>query len=232
MFGRTNAGGGATGKGFIPATYPEGSICTCSNDTRTLKAKDTSGYMMFTLPAIGKWTVTATDPADPTNTASKTVEITKEGESVSVELSYKLWLYKEGDQCVDVTGGWSLNGYSYSGVSLTEAKYNADCLFLDGVSAAAAATGTAKAIDLSKYNTLYLDAQMAGLDAIGNGAVLSLVSSKAISNTTTKLFYTIKSTGRQEHIIDISALSGECYIFLNTQTANNVDCSVFGICAE
>lgn len=118
MYGRTNAGGGGvSAKGFIQTTYPEGSICTCSDGSRTLKAKDTSGFMMFLVPYIGTWTVTVTDPADPTNTESQTVEITKEGQSVSVELSYTLYLYHSGDECVKETGGWGTslnNGNAYS----------------------------------------------------------------------------------------------------------------------
>lgn len=96
MNGPTNASSSASAKGFIRTTYPEGSICTCSNGARTLEARDTSGYMMFILPTIGIWIVTATDPADPTNTDSETVEITKEGETVSVDLSYRTYLYKNG----------------------------------------------------------------------------------------------------------------------------------------
>lgn len=97
MNGPTNAGGGGTkANGFIEAIYPEGSICTCSNGAKTLKARDTSGYMMFVLPAIGEWTVTSTDPADPTNTASTTAQISKEGECVSVTLDYGLYIIKNG----------------------------------------------------------------------------------------------------------------------------------------
>ena len=104
MHGPTNAGGGVSAKGFIQATYPEGSICTCSNGTRTLKARDTSGYMMFILPSIGTWTVTATDPADPTNTDSETVEITTEGQSVSVELSYLVPAEYQAVEYIESTG--------------------------------------------------------------------------------------------------------------------------------
>ncbi len=103
MVGKTNVG--SSGKLFavIAVTYPEGSVCTCSNGTKTLKARDTSGKALFNV-TVGEWTVTATDGD---KTKSVTVDITTVGQIESVKLSYKMWLYNKGDQCVDVTGGYT-----------------------------------------------------------------------------------------------------------------------------
>lgn len=82
-----NMVGGGGGKLFaiIAVTYPEGSICTCVSGTKTLKAKDTSGSYTFTVPNTGTWTISATNGDKETST---TVEITTEGQVVSVELSF------------------------------------------------------------------------------------------------------------------------------------------------
>lgn len=83
--GRVNTG--SSGKLFavIAVTYPEGSICTCSNGTTTLTAKDTSGKVLFNVPSVGTWTVSCTDGSE---TASEPVSITTAGQVKSVELSY------------------------------------------------------------------------------------------------------------------------------------------------
>ena len=84
-------GGGGSGDvyAFIICTYPAGSTCTASNGTRTLTAPDTSGSVVFDIPTPSStpesWTVTATNGV---NTATQTVSITYDGQSVSVNLAY------------------------------------------------------------------------------------------------------------------------------------------------
>lgn len=93
--------GGGTPYAAIGVTYPSGSVCTCTNGTLTLTAKDTSGKALFAIPEAGTWTVTATDG---TNTKSESVEITSEGQSVSVTLSYSLVVYEAGTFGVSTDG--------------------------------------------------------------------------------------------------------------------------------
>lgn len=94
MIGRSNTGGGS-GKLYavIAVTYPEGSVCTCSNGAKTLKAKDTTGRALFVIPYAGTWTVKAVKGSD---SASKTVSITAEGQVETVELAYEFVLYDNG----------------------------------------------------------------------------------------------------------------------------------------
>ena len=92
MVGRTNAIGVGELRSVIAVTYPEGNVCTCSNGAKTLKARDTSGKALFNV-TVGDWTVSCTDG---TQTASKTVSITADGQSASVELSYN-HLFRAGD---------------------------------------------------------------------------------------------------------------------------------------
>lgn len=105
MVGKTNVAG-ARLRAVIAVTYPAGSICTCVSGTKTLKARDTSGKALFNV-TVGEWSVSCTDGTD---TASMTVSITYEGQVESVELSYRLYLYKNGDKCADVGGDWSFVG--------------------------------------------------------------------------------------------------------------------------
>lgn len=77
------SGGGGEAYAAISVTYPAGSICTCSNGSKTLKATDTSGSFLFLVPEGGEWTVSITDG---TKQVSKTVSITEKYQSATVNL--------------------------------------------------------------------------------------------------------------------------------------------------
>lgn len=77
-------GGGGKLYAIIAVTYPEGSTCTCSNGTKTLKARDTSGKALFNV-TVGEWTVSCTDG---TRTAMVDVSITAYGQGENVKLTY------------------------------------------------------------------------------------------------------------------------------------------------
>ena len=130
----------------IGVTYPSGSTCTCTNGSKMLTAKDTSGKALFVIPSAGTWTVTATDG---TNTKSQSVEITSEGQSVSVELSYALVLFDNGDNTI-VTGGWEGEGVTPTVSDVLSFSFvNHDTTF-----AKAASVYAVNKFDLSQYNKL------------------------------------------------------------------------------
>lgn len=97
--------GGGTPYAVIGVTYPSGSVCTCTNGTLTLTAKDTGGKAIFVISSAGTWTVKAVKGSD---SASKAVSITAEGQAATVTLSY--WngeLYDAGNEYTAQTGGWT-----------------------------------------------------------------------------------------------------------------------------
>ena len=150
MVGKTNVG--SSGKLFavIAVTYPEGSVCTCSNGTKTMKAKDTSGKALFNV-AVGEWTVTATDGS---STASHAISIKADGQIESVTLSYKLYLYKNGDKCTDVGGDWSFYRQYTSGASIS---YGTDKVTINLKSSEGNYMGVCfwyKKIDITNYSKL------------------------------------------------------------------------------
>lgn len=69
----------------ISVTYPSGSTVTCTNGSKTLTAKDTTGKALFVIPAAGTWTVKAVKGSQ---SASKAVSITAEGQVKTVELTF------------------------------------------------------------------------------------------------------------------------------------------------
>lgn len=147
MVGKTNAGGGGGGKLFaiIAVTYPAGSVCTCSNGTKTLKARDTSGKALFNV-STGTWTVTATDGNE---TKDATVDITTEGQLESVTLSYRYYFVKDGV------------------ILKTFTKINVGSMSTDGDTALIVTDGNITSVayikeNISNYQNLILDVTSSG----------------------------------------------------------------------
>lgn len=155
-----NMVGGGSGSAELPAiyaTYPAGSVCTCSNGEKTFTAKDTSGFWLFAGLEVGTWTVTATDGTD---SAEKLVEITTPGQIASVNLSYALWLFSHGDVFSDVTGGWTSENFYYYDSSYK--KYTpviGDTILCETKEGGYySIAGTVEKIDLTDIDTLYINA--------------------------------------------------------------------------
>ena len=175
----------------INVTYPAGSTCTCSDGTTTLTAPNTSGSWTCIVYNAGTWTVTSTSG---TETDSKAVTITTDGQSTSVELSYALFLFKPNAPSDIIAGEWEMPGNS---TVTAEAElvvksvnnYNGD----RDISAR-----TKGQIDLTEYSTLQATCKASG----GSNTKLevysgsSVVASAAIGTNLTTV------------TVDISALSG------------------------
>lgn len=163
-----NMVGGGSGKLFavIAVTYPKGSVCTCSNGTKTMKARDTSGKALFNV-FTGTWTVTATDGS---RTTSKTVSITAEGQSVSVKLSFTLYLRNGIDDCDADTGGWISEARAWgenaagAGAPIVD-KSNTTWIVLTQNYAKGGLYRTVNKIDLSQYNTLVVELAVSATDS-------------------------------------------------------------------
>lgn len=141
MVGITNSSGIGKIYAVIGVTYPSGSTCTCTNGSKTLTAKNTSGKAIFVIPSAGTWTVKAVSGSKST---SKTVSITAEGQVETVVLAYELVLFDNGD-VTSLTGGWKA---TYSFEDYGSAKIADGLITIQG----AVAYGGAS----SGYQTLYM----------------------------------------------------------------------------
>lgn len=81
----------------INIAYPAGLACTVTDSVTTLNAPDTSGTWDCVVTEAGEWTVKLS-----TGFAEK-VTVGASGESHTVN---KWYVYKDGDQYTDLTGGW------------------------------------------------------------------------------------------------------------------------------
>lgn len=104
MIGSVNTGGGGKTFAYILAIYTEGSDCTCSNGVKTKTAKDQSGSYLFSIPASGVWTVTATDG---TNTRSSSIVVSEAGRVYEALIPYEIILYKPGMYLTDFNIGFN-----------------------------------------------------------------------------------------------------------------------------
>lgn len=175
----------------INITYPAGSTCTCSDGTTTLSAPDTSGTWACIVPNAGTWTATSTSG---TETDSKAVTITTDGQSTSVELSYALFLFKPNAPSDIIAGEWEMpaNSAVTAEAELTVKSVNN----FNGNRIISARTKGQ--IDLTEYSTLQATCKASG----GSNTKLevysgsSVVASVAIGTDLTTV------------TVDISALSG------------------------
>ena len=175
----------------INITYPAGSTCTCSDGTTTLSAPDTSGTWACIVPNAGTWTVTSTSG---TETDSKAVTITTDGQSTSVELSYALFLFKPNAPSDIIAGEWEMPGNS-TVTAEAELVVKSVNNYNGGRDISARTKGQ---IDLTEYSTLQATCKASG----GSNTKLevysgsSVVASAAIGTNLTTV------------TVDISALSG------------------------
>lgn len=175
----------------INITYPAGSTCTCSDGTTTLSAPDTSGTWACIVPNAGTWTATSTSG---TETDSKAVTITTDGQSISVELSYALFLFKPNAPSDIIAGEWEMHGNS-----TVTAEAELVVKSVNNYNGKRDISARTKGqIDLTEYSTLQATCKASG----GSDTKLevysgsSVVASAAIGTSLTTV------------TVDISALSG------------------------
>ena len=97
----------------IKVTYPSGSTCTATNGSTKFTAPNTSGTWTCVVPNTGEWTIKS---AKGSQSASKTVSITTDGQSASVTLTYKYYIVNAGGTA-NYTGGWTRAGNASGGVT-------------------------------------------------------------------------------------------------------------------
>lgn len=197
---------------IIGVTYPEGSVCTCSNGSKTLTAKDTSGKAIFVIPSAGTWTVKAVKGSQ---SASKAVSITAEGQVETVELTYGLYIFKNGS---GLTSGYSIKSNSNS--MIFAPTVSGDTISWSGdLSSGGVAFYIAPAVALSGYTKLCVDFECSynygGNYGMGFGVGTDAATGLMITNTswTAKVTSTAQGTiARNTVQCDISALTDSEYI--------------------
>lgn len=134
----------------ISVTYPATSTCVVTNSSGQTVASDTNTgsstkTWTATVNATGTYTVTATATDGSGKTKSTTVNITTDGQSKSVTLTYELVLFDNGTYAAE-TGGWNGISGKYLVASISG--------FPSGETGHGYFTSK-KSVDLSGYSTIY-----------------------------------------------------------------------------
>ena len=188
----------------IGVTYPEGSTCTCTNGTKTLTAKSTSGQWVFAIPEAGTWTVTATNG---TNNKSQSKKITTEGQFETVQLNYRRNLYTNGTENV----AWTARD-SY-GIALIEKEAGKFCFYTDeAVTADNAQVYTTSPVDLSGYSQLYIKGNSLLSGELHFGVHSTNPAGDSQSEDAVRKLTVDCAEGKFERTLDISDLTGNFYI--------------------
>ena len=215
----------------IGVTYPAGSTCTCTNGSKTLTAKDTSGKALFVIPSAGTWTVTAVKGSQ---SASKAVSITAEGQVETVTLMLKLYLFTSGEGVVD---DWTplYGGYTNAAVTSEKMTLNGGEAFY--YSSTAAVTSN-NAIDLSGYSKLVVDVQTNKAATDNAYAWVGVSATKftrgsetsTISISNSAAYTKISTTTRYEIEVDIANINTG-YVFVASY-GTNINTTAYNIWLE
>ena len=190
----------------IGVTYPSGATCTCTNGSKTLTAKDTTGKALFVIPSAGTWTVKAVKGS---KSKSKAVSITAEGQLATVTLTYELYIFKSGS---GLTAGYSVAG-SGGNVSNANISWSGDS------SSGGISMYIKPAVMLKDYTKMCVDFECSynygGNYGMGFGVGKDAAASNMITNTswTAKVISTAQGAiARNTVQCDISALTDSEYI--------------------
>ena len=203
--------GGSGNKVFavVSATYPAGSICTCSNGSKTLTAKDTSGYALFPVKA-GTYTVEChTVDNSKSKSASVTVAESDRGKSVSVTLSYELLLFNGG-----VVEPWTV-------ISAKPTATISDTIYLyaaDPTTPVVSAVRTTNQIDLSGYSELKYTVTENKTKEIAYVCITSSTAAPITAGSSNTVKSSVVAYGQPSstgtYSVDVSGVTGSYYISL------------------
>lgn len=192
----------------IAVTYPEGSTCTCTDGSTTFTAPDTTGSYTFTVPNTGTWTVSCTDGTDAT---SNSVSITEDGVSVSVTLTYfDGYLFKDGEWSDYACPNGITGGYNVSHVSIATKngvkgmKLRSQCQVY-----------SSDAFNVSGYSKLNATIFYIYDAKCTLGLATAIDDTSVVASTTGSSAKTIS--------VDISAITGECYLMLKSISSDTSD---------
>ena len=126
-----------------------------------------------------------------------------------------VYLYNQGDECTDITGGWELQGRNVNAPNVAKPVFSkeADHLLLDEMNARGTrSVTTANKIDLSGYRKIVIDCTAESLTE--NGEIIILIAPKVINNT---------------GALDMNATFGdyrEIASFTNTTFSGRLECDI------
>lgn len=200
----------------IHITYPSGSTCKATDGKTTLTAPNTSGTWVCKVPNVGTWIVEASGEGIVTITETVTITGTSQIETVDIT---KRWLFKDGNQYTELTGGWSDNGYNYASYPKTAPIIGSDIrLQLSKSGAGCCIAGTQKTVDLTPYTKIWIYSESTSLGGFSLSVTGSGRNTHASSTIAVKDMGSV--TNASQMFLDISSINKSVYIALSTWLNN------------
>lgn len=197
----------------IIITYPAGSTCKATHtDGTTLTAPDTSGTWSCIVPSAGTWTVTA---SDGTNTKSQSVEITSEGQAISLVISYDLELYNNGSYIVPFTAYAGTCGSVSSGTPTISNQSSHFVMTMPSSTAGSYVSNSA--VNITDYNTLILEYEHQASDTNSSWDCVICLMNKPTDNWYSN--YVMRkaiplTSNKSVLTADVSGINGNYYVHL------------------
>lgn len=221
-------------RNFIPCLNSDGTVGMYDLVSRTFFGN--SGTGTFTGGAEAdqyeyhSYVITATLG---TKSQSKSVTVDRVA-LYEVEIDYKLWLYKYGDECEDVTGGWDISGKTWSGQSVQSHTKNSSDIAISKSSSTSyvRCITTNNKINLANLSRLVINANISA--TYGSGALVTSASSTNLKYDASgnSLIGAITTTGSQDYTFDISSLSDSRYLDIACYTSYYATGNIYKIWLE
>lgn len=187
------------------------------------------GFLLEKVGEYGMWTVTATDGE---NTATQDVLVDA---AIEFEIKLTFWdgyLYKDGDEYEEITGGWGTDGYSCASYPLYAGTKNETNMYIaGGLSNGEGMLGTINAVDLTGYTKLKAEVNIISTYQSYNTLALTVRSGKNWSDAT----YGSDSSnvlGNQTYEIDVSDVNEPVYITVHVGGVSSYKGYVYKIWLE
>ena len=211
-------GGGKNISSIIITGLTSTDTITCTKDGKTYPATwdDTSQHWEIVGLPLGTFTVTATNG---TKTTTETVLIDIAG-VYEIEMDYTLWLYRDNDECEDITGGWSYDAGAQINFSLTKRETGLYASTTSTVSGAGATVGINNGVDFTPYTKLCFlfdhggSSDRANTFYIGTSKWGGKVTSKVVSPTTASSYTDVLME------LDVSSINSVCFVYFRLDTQN------------
>lgn len=203
--------------GFCPqivVTAFSGSTVTCTKEGITLTAEEMDGTWTFDVPEYGEWNISVNGEIldKIIVNAVKQYNFYSYGQIVNYAM-----LYDFGDECSDLTGGWSATGYNWRDMegqsfNLTSGTKNATNMHLEATTGSGyygRILGTNNLVDTSEYK--YFNGFGLTNDSSG-GAVTLFLSNTKQGNATNVYDYPYFNTTKSIQTKQITSMKENAYI--------------------
>ena len=149
------------------------------------------------------------------NYVGRIASIYQNGEWKQFSTDWDKYYFKNGDQCTDITGGWTSDGYTYGSYAMRAGTIGDKITISTTEAVSASVVGTVNAVDITDISKLYVT-----VDSLTSGYTSGYIKVCTDKSATVSAKETTLSVGTVE--LDVSDITGEHYICIVTVGGNTI----------